>query len=142
MMSFDERLNIWRLPSAPPGGAMAQCKPCDTWYFEALCAESTTPDLIYVSALAMTSIDGCVDFEIESTACPGTKCAQVSRSLRQRPRSQSKKSFWCMCISRRLCSCTARTATAEQTYLYNRSHTTTATNFVTCTLGGQCVFIE
>ena len=53
MMSFDERLNIWRLPSAPPGRAMAQCKPCDTWSFEALCAESTTPDLIYVSALAM-----------------------------------------------------------------------------------------
>ena len=52
---------------------MAQGKPCDTWSFEALCAESSTLEPIYVSALAMTSIDGCVDFEIESSACPGMR---------------------------------------------------------------------
>ena len=108
---------------------MTRCRPCDTWSFEAMCAESITPEPIYVPALAMTSINDCVEFEIDSSGCMPRHTHRYSQAHDIGP----GWNFWHMCISRRPCSCTARTATAEQTYSYNRSHITTITGAVTCT---------
>ena len=78
VMSFDIKLNIWKLPNTPPGLEADCCKPCDTWVFELLCAESNTHTPMNVSKQAMMSIDKYIEIEIDTLACPGM-CTGIPR---------------------------------------------------------------